>query len=424
MTSTWDPEAAVHGVLDPDEVVLWSGGPIATRGLDRQDVWFIVVGIWLTLTYWGVAYFASTTFSTLTLRVLPPAVALACIVMVRPVVRRSQSRRTTFVLTPARALVLTGPPFRKLETATLPSPHEVWRRTDGRGTITFGLPPSSTENPFFSRAVGIILHVILFLLGLAPRPPQKAGQLVFYEVSDIDDVVQTLEALGQAEVPQKPSRVLTNSSGSWSQVVERRFTPTRRVICGLLGFVLVATTVPVIAVRLRDYLQHSPTLSGPSTVHLALPPATYVVFEHAAKAGLYDCSPVSLCVTIDPLDVSVTSQSGAHLYVYVDTSADAITDGSDHYAGALKFNVHQFGTYSLSIRSSAEASFVIAKQPSEEAFALGGWIAGGVVGLLLIAVALVGSLIARGSRRRYRQVSFAGSLPMGTPTAAGPPPHD
>jgi hypothetical protein len=183
--------------------------------------------------------------------------------------------------------------------------------------------------------------------------------------------------------------------------------------------------VPVIAVRLRDYLQHSPTLSGPSTVHLALPPATYVVFEHTAKAGLYDCSPVSLCVTIDPLDVSVTSQSGAHLYVYVDTSADAITDGSDHYAGALKFNVHQCGTYSLSIRSSAEASFVIAKQPSEEAFALGGWIAGGVVGLLLIAVALVGSLIARGSRRRYRQVSFAGSLPMGTaPTAAGPPPHD
>jgi hypothetical protein len=125
-----------------------------------------------------------------------------------------------------------------------------------------------------------------------------------------------------------------------------------------------------------------------------------VVFEHTAKAGPHDCSQVSVCVTIDPSDVSVTSQSGAHLFVYVDPSSDAITDGSDHYAGALKFDVNHFGTYSISIRSTADAGFVIAKQPSEEAFALGGWIAGGIIGLLLIAVALAGSLIARGSRHR------------------------
>jgi hypothetical protein len=249
-TSTWDPDEAIHGVLDPGEVVLWSGGPIATRGLDGQDVRFIVIGTWLTLTYWGVAYFASTTFSTLALRALLPVVSLAYIVAARPLVRRSQKRRTAFILTPARALVLTGPPLRRLETATLPSPYEVWRRADGRGTVIFGVEPNSTQDPSFSRMGGIVFRVILFLLGLAPQPRQKAGQLVFYEVSNIDDVVRTLETLGQDEVaPLKPYRVSTDVSGSWSQVVERRFTPTRRVICGLLGFVLVASMVSVTAVR-------------------------------------------------------------------------------------------------------------------------------------------------------------------------------
>jgi hypothetical protein len=150
---------------------------------------------------------------------------------------------------------------------------------------------------------------------------------------------------------------------------------------------------------------------------LALLPATYVVFEHTAKIGPYDCSPVSECVTINPSDVSVTSQTGDHLSVYVDPSTDSITDGSDHYAGALKFEVHKDGRYSVSIRSSAAASFVIAKEPSEEAIALGGWIAGGSIGLLLIVTALVGSLIARGSRRRYRSVPLIGVKPPLEPSS-------
>ena len=373
--------------------MLWSGGPVATRGLDRQDVWFIIVGLWLSLTYLGVAFFSSSSFPTVALRVLPPAVTMAYIVVGRPVVRRSQRRKTVFVLTPARALALSGPPFRGLETTALPFPYQVWRRADGRGTISFGAEIGSVQGP--RQAATIAFRIILFLLGLVPTPRQKTGQLVFYEVGNVDDVVRTLEGMGEAEVaPPSPS-------ARWPQVVERRFTPARRAICGILGVVLVASMIPVIAVRLRDYLQHSPTLSGPSTVHLALPPATYVVFEHTTKAGPYDCSPVSLCVTIYPSDVSVTSESGNHLSTYVDPSMDGITDGSNHYAGAVKFDVQESGTYSVTVRSSAGASFVIAKQPSEEALALGGWIAGGMIGLLLIVTALVGSLIARGSRRRY-----------------------
>ena len=137
-TEGWDADDAIRGVLDPGEVVLWSGGPVATRGLDRQDVWFIIVGLWLSLTYLGVAFFSSSSFPTVALRVLPPAVTMAYIVVGRPVVRRSQRRKTVFVLTPARALALSGPPFRGLETTALPFPYQVWRRADGRGTISFG----------------------------------------------------------------------------------------------------------------------------------------------------------------------------------------------------------------------------------------------------------------------------------------------
>ena len=138
----------------------------------------------------------------------------------------------------------------------------------------------------------------------------------------------------------------------------------------MLGAVLLASMIPVIAIRLRDYLQDSPALPGPGTLHLTLPAATYVVFEHTAKVGPYDCSPESMCVTIDPSDVSVVAQSGVPLPVYVDPSVDGITDRSDHYAGAIEFDIPQLGRYSITVRSSVTAGFVIAKQPSEEAMAL------------------------------------------------------
>lgn len=398
-TPSWDADEALRGVLDPGEVVLWSGVPFATRGLDPQDVWFTVLGLWISLIYLAVAYFDSATHLAVALRVLPPSLSMAYIVVVRPAVRRSQRQRTAFALTPMRAIALSEPPFRTLEIAMLPSPYQVWRRTDGRGSITFGMEPSSNQRP--SQAAAVIPRIILFLLGFAPWPRRKADQLVFYEVRDIDDVVRILETLPQSELsPSTPARLPGEERRIWSQVVERRFSPTRRVICGLLGVVLAATMIPVIAVRLRDYLDHSPTLSGQSTVRLALPPATYVIFEHTEKAGPYDCSPVSVCVTIGPSNVSVTSQAGERLSAFVDPSMDGITDGNAHYAGALKFNVRESGTYFISIRSSATATFVIAKQPSEEAFALGGWIAGGSMGLILIVTALLGSLIARGRKSR------------------------
>ena len=134
---TWDADDAVRAVLNPGERLLWAGGPTATRGLDRQDVWFIVFGSWFAVAYWGVAFFGVVRSSSLTLRVLPPAIALAYVVIARPVVRRSQRRKAAFAVTPSRVLVVNGPPFPRLEAAALPLPYEVWRRSDGRGTVVF-----------------------------------------------------------------------------------------------------------------------------------------------------------------------------------------------------------------------------------------------------------------------------------------------
>jgi hypothetical protein len=361
---TWDAGDAVRDVLHPEEVVLWVGEPNATRGLDRQDVGFIVVAGWVALAYWGVAFFGLVSSWTLTLRVLPPAIAIAYVVIARPAVRRSQQRKTAFALTASRALVVNGPPFPRFEAAALPMPYRVWTRSDGRGTVIFDSSPRSSERPSFPQGVRIALQVILFLVGLVARPfPSRRRdevRLVFYEVGDVDEVVQSLKRLGVPEIPSEPSPMPRAQSGSWTQVVERRFTPTRRVLCAVLGVVLLASMIPVIAVRLRAYLQDSPTLSGRGTIEVTLPPATYVVFEHTAKVGPYDCSPVSVCVTIDPSNVSVVSQSGTQLSASVDPSMDGITDRSDHYAGAVEFSVSESGTYSVSIRSSTSDDFVIA----------------------------------------------------------------
>jgi hypothetical protein len=166
----------------------------------------------------------------------------------------------------------------------------------------------------------------------------------------------------------------------------------------------VTTMVPVIAVRYRDYLQHSPTLGSPGKIEVTLSPATYVIFEHPASLGPYDCSSPGPCVTIGPTDVSVISVTGVHEVIYTDPSNEAITDSSDHYYGAVKFDVREVGTYSVSVHSSIAASFVVAKQPSEEVVALLGWISAAAVGFFLTATALAGSVMSRGRRRRNQRI--------------------
>ena len=47
--SVWDPSEAVRGALFADESIIWSGTPTTTRGLDGQDVRFIIVGLWIAV---------------------------------------------------------------------------------------------------------------------------------------------------------------------------------------------------------------------------------------------------------------------------------------------------------------------------------------------------------------------------------------
>src|SRR5580700_6119703 len=170
VAATWDADEAVRDVLSPGEAVLWMGRPTATRGLDRQDVWFIIVGTWCAVTYWGVAFFGLVSLSQLALRVLPPAIALAFVVIARPAVRRSQRQKTAFAVTGTRVLVVNGPPFPRLETAALPLPYEVWRRSDRRGTVVFDASPRMSRRRSFFPEARNVLQVVLFLVGFVARP--------------------------------------------------------------------------------------------------------------------------------------------------------------------------------------------------------------------------------------------------------------
>ena len=402
--STWDATQRVQESLLPGEHALWIGRPSATRGLDRQDVWFVTVGIWLALVYSGVAFFGLSSSTTLPQKVLPPLIEIGYLVVLRPALRGTQRRRTVFALTPTRALVIQGWPSPGLDVTSLPPQYGLWRRTDGRGTIFFEKAPESLPSPLW-RALRIVAQLILFVVGLAswPFPGTRKGtiQIIFFEIDDVDGLVNILQDLDLDEETSDTDFPFSLSERS-AERIEGRLTPLRRILCAVLGVALVTSMVPIVAVRYRDYLQHSPTLSLPGTLDTALAPANYVVFEHPATLGPYDCSSQSACVTIGPSNVSVVSRSGARSVVYEDQTNEAITDGTDHYTGAVGFDIHDYGTYAITVHSSVAASFVIAKEPSEEAVALTGWISGAVAGFILIAVALVGSLMARGRRRRSR----------------------
>jgi hypothetical protein len=95
----------------------------------------------------------------------------------------------------------------------------------------------------------------------------------------------------------------------------------------------------------------------------------------------------------------VVSPSGVSLVVRSALGRGAITDRHLHYASAVAFDVPSAGNYEVTIHSSTVASFVVAKDPWEELKALGVWIVGGIVGIVLIVASLVGSQIARGRKR-------------------------
>jgi hypothetical protein len=386
-----------------DEEVLWRGAPAASRGLDRQDVVFIVISGHLTLVYWGVIYFGQISPAAYYSRVVLPISQIVFFVLVRPAIRRAQRRNTAFAVTDSRALVLQGPPRSRLDASHPQGHYEAWRRRDGRGTVSFD---ADLERPGGSilRAVEAASRAILFVLGLRNYPfasrKRKVPQIIFYEVDDLDQLVDAIRKLGLTEVVPNNS-VPTVLPLSWRGLLERGFTPSRRAVCAILGVVLVLATVPVIAVRGRDYLQHSPTLMRPGSIETTLSPATYVIFEHTRAMGPYDCPSVSKCATIGPADVIVTSTSGTELDVTGDPKVGSITDGNIHPIGVVAFVVTREDTYKVTVHSSKPAEFIIAKTPSEEVTALAGWIVVGVIGILLILVSLIGVLAARGRRQSH-----------------------
>jgi hypothetical protein len=380
-------------LLDPGEEFRWKGAPSATRGFDRQDLGFLVAAGVAPLWAWTLSLFGFVPSAAFVPRVIIPLFLFIFLAIVRPFVRRLQTRNTAFGITDSRILLRVGRPFPSLQIANRPVPYKLWRRPDGRGTLVFTLPPTSTRSrlPLSFRRV---FDTVLYLLGLTSRPfPRRVSgqsELVFYEVDHIDDVVRALGGLVPAA---------TDSTGSTQHELaeaERWFTPARRMTCGVLGVMLAASSFSVVAWRWHNYLQHSPTTSGSGTMTVPLRPGTYVLFERTAKAGPYDCYPKSVCVTITPADVSVASSGREAPVVFRDPSRDGITYYQLHLAGAVEFHVQSKATYVVTIHAIRSAFFVLSLQPSQELISLLGWAISAALGIALIAVAVMATVAARG----------------------------
>lgn len=391
---SFEPRRRVHDLLYEDEVLCWEGAPSLPRGFDGQDIIALFITAWIVACYSEVIYFTPTgSTGILLVRLIPSIVLLLHVGLARPLIRRAQFRVTAFAVTSSRAIVATGEPFGQLQTVALPTPFEVRRRHDHRGSINFSVTSPSTGRRGLD-ALDLLRRIIAFLLGWRRRVDSR---VVFFNIPDVDDVVSVMPAAFPLTHRAKRPATLRD-------LIESNATSRVRTAMVLIAMVLLLPSLGVLTVRLRTYLDHSPLLSTNRPTSLLLAPNTYVIFEHTARAGPYDCAPKSICATLRPEDVRVVAKSGARVPVTVDASHDGLTRNGLHFAGAVELQIPTRATYLVSLNSNVRASFVLAVEPSEEAVMLSGWIAAGLVGLILLVGAAIASVIARGRSVDYSPV--------------------
>lgn len=390
---SFEPRRRVRDLLYEDEVLCWEGAPSLPRGFDDQDIIALFITAWIVACYSEVIYFTPTgSTGILLVRLIPSIVLLLHVGLARPLIRRAQFRVTAFAVTSSRAIVATGEPFGQLQTVALPTPFEVRRRHDHRGSINFSVTSPSTGRRGLD-ALDLLRRIIAFLLGWRRRVDSR---VVFFNIPDVDDVVSVMPGFPLTHRAKRPATL--------RDLIESNATSRVRTAMVLIAMVLVLPSLGVLTVRLRTYLDHSPLLSTNRPTSLLLAPNTYVIFEHTARAGPYDCAPKSICATLRPEDVRVVAKSGARVPVTVDASHDGLTRNGLHYAGAVELQIPTRATYLVSLNSNVRASFVLAVEPSEEAVMLSGWIAAGLVGLILLVGAAIASVIARGRSVDYSLV--------------------
>lgn len=150
-------------------------------------------------------------------------------------------------------------------------------------------------------------------------------------------------------------------------------------IVALLALVPAAVAGTVLVQRLNAYTGNAIYLRTGHDIRARLTAGHYLVF-----AG---CDENMNCGPLTPSDVFVRAADGASLGVSPDPSSDHLSVGGQSFTGQLSFSVSSAGTVALRLsRPVAQPVFVV-RSEGQEARDLAGWIAMGVISLLVIVIA-------------------------------------
>jgi hypothetical protein len=163
----------------------------------------------------------------------------------------------------------------------------------------------------------------------------------------------------------------------------------------VLGLAMLAVSVIGTVSAASNNLHQAPKLPSPGTVSIRLGSGSYAVYENVEDAAF----------PLDPASVSIIGPNGMVPATASRSTFSALGSplAQTVYSSAIGFTVPSPGTYRVSVRAS-EVSLVIGKSPASVFHEVLGWIACGVVGVLLM---VAGGVLAIVRRSRNPQLSFS-----------------
>jgi hypothetical protein len=415
MSLNWSPSGDANPSgerwwLQFNEQTLWEGTPDPTVIFAKQDRILVPFSLLWTgfALFWETGASVAGWFPGAIFGLVFVAVGLYMVIG-RFFYKRWDRRRTQYVVTNRRALVLRSGGRSLQEAPIVFAPMQVELARDGRhGSVIWSLDQASGSSRFVNR--GTVSSTWLIGTGWPGSGSSRTPAVAFVDVTDFERLIDVVNQVRAGAYPPTP---FVQPSAAWlppsPPPTETEWYPTENAIRGsgpqaatavlLVGLAIVVFTAVFAVNRVDEYLDHPPRMSAPGSTVLKLAPGTYVIFEHPSSPRVPNSCPSSQCATFGPTDVAVVGTSGARPVISADLSADQLTEKGLTYRGIVEFDIGESGNYRIVVRASAPGQLLIDPSPGQEVHAFAGWIALGATGLMAIVIAVVLIVRARWRRR-------------------------
>ncbi len=188
--------------------------------------------------------------------------------------------------------------------------------------------------------------------------------------------------LGPAEVvartePSKTRNSKVTRNGWWVPVA--------------LGALMLAVSVIGTVSAASRNLHDGPKLAAPGSVSVHLEPGSYAIYEDVEDAAF----------PLDAASISIVGPDGEVPSSTTRSTFSALGSplAKTSYSSAVGFTARSPGIYRLSVRAS-DVALVIGKSPASVVHEALGWIACGVVGIVIVIAAVVLMFVRRNRNRR------------------------